>query len=119
MLRHHDVSDDPSLNRRMAEREDNWRNLRKRFLESLEPWSIEEIREVLGDIQEFVALDFPKKRPMTVEQLRVALDNVSRVALAFLTGLKDPREYATTKLCCALDALAPESEVSPKRSAKE
>ncbi len=113
VLRHHNVSDNLLVTRERIEREDTWRNLRKRYLEDCQPWTLEEIQEVLMGIQVFAAFDCPENKPISTKTLLTALDNVARVALSLLND-SCRRDYATTKLFLALNALAPEKELDPR-----
>lgn len=114
-IRFHDVPDDIETMRIVKDREIRWNKLVNDYRENYNPWSMEQIGEVLHDIQEFAALDFPEQKIITVDQVRIALDNITRVALSLFEKLtiqrdNDPRHYITSKLCTALIFLEPKNE---------
>lgn len=112
-MKYHDVSDDINQMQIQKERETYWANIiikleSNDFTDSL---TNEELSRVLHQIQEYVLLDFPEKKVITQGQLRLALDSMTRVAIALQREDRDSnRNYISKKLYVALKNLEPQHD---------
>lgn len=110
MIYHDSLINDSELAQIIKKKELKWATLKEQYKETSSSWEMQDIGEVLHSIQEYVFLDFPKNKEITNEQLRLALDNMTRVAInLFECGNSEvTREYLTGKLFLVLKYLEPE-----------